>query len=415
MKQEQLVIKKWQITLSTAASLVRWSVLLGIVAVLMMGFGACTKKGSTLGSNVPAKEFNVVKFRQQIVSALGTARGFSMVINKGGLWADTFSSGWAYQDARSGAYVNMSINQEINVASVSKAITAVGVLQLLKKNGIDITSKIGTWLPSYWNAKQVIKDLTFQELMSHSSGLVESNTSYDSIKATVARGLDNPAKPVDVYANINFALFRAMIPYMNDKTAAVNKENSMLPGDPDGFENWLSLEYVKYMQTKVFDPIGIADATCAPNSNTASAFNEYNGGPVNSVVSRTPGDWTNSCGGGGYYLSTLELARFMAFLVHSYNMLESTERNTMDFKLMGWDNEDSPSTDMGPSYGKDGALYWDLNSNNGPDAGEPGLQTLIMKFPIGIEIALVVNSIPGNWRNLSNTVRNAYNNSWELK
>jgi CubicO group peptidase (beta-lactamase class C family) len=393
--------------------------LLVFSAFILLCITSCQKEKLV---NTPplTKEFNAVKFRQFIATALSSggspARGYSIVVNKGGNWVDTFSSGWAYRNATGGGYAPMHVNQEINVASVSKTITAVGVLQLLNKNNLTIDSTIGGWLPAYWNAATVVKNLTFKQLLTHSSGLLESNTGYDSLKVTVARGLDNPAKPLNTYANINFALFRAIIPYLVNKTAAATQEAAMLPANASGFENWLSQEYVKYMQEKVWTPIGISSATCTPSANTAMGFNENNGnGPVDIVVTGNNGDWTNTCGGGGYYLSVMEMARFNAYLAHATSLLSSEQRLLMDAQRLGWDTGDSPMTDMGQAYGKDGALFWDLNNNNTPDVGEAGLETLIMKFPHGIELSLVVTSFPGSWRTLSSIARNAYNISWEEK
>jgi D-alanyl-D-alanine carboxypeptidase len=414
MQQKITTVKKWQIVLMSGASIIRWSAMTGISIVLVLGMLSCQKDKQ--GPN--PKVFNAQKFRQIIANQLAVtggspARGYAIVVNQGGVWVDTFSFGWAYRNATGGGYANMSVKQEINVASVSKTITAIGAMQLIKKNGLTIKSKIGEWLPAYWNARQSIKDLTFEELLTHSSGISESNTSWDSLKATVVRGLDNPAKPFDVYANMNFALFRAIIPFMVNKNVAIVKENSMVPGNVAGFESWLSQQYINYMQENVFGPIGISEATCSPTINTALGFNENLGGNVDGVVSMNPGEWSHLCGGGGYYLSAMELARFMAYLSHSYTILDKDWRALMDNKLLGWDNEDSPITDMGQAYGKDGALYQDLNNNNSVGTNEPGLQTLIMKFPRGIELSLVITSIPGGWRGLSSIATNAYNNSWE--
>lgn len=390
-------------------------------AILMIFFSgiftSCQKE--KLAPNVSAKEFNAVKFRQLIATSLSSgsseARGYSIVVNKGGNWIDTFSFGWAYRSPAGGSYASMHVNQEINIASVSKTITAVGALQLLKKNNLKIDSTIGRWLPAYWNATTTIKNITFGELLTHSSGISQSATTYDSLKATVARGLDNPAKPFDVYANSNFALFRAMIPYLANRSAAIAKENSMLPGNAAGFETWLSQEYVKYMQVNIFTPIGIANATCTPSANTAMGFNENTGGPVDIVLTGVNDDWLNACGGGGYYLSVMEVARFQAYLAHTEILLDQTQRSLMNSKLLGWDNEDSPVTDMGQAYGKDGALFWDLNGDNVLNTGDAGLQTFIMKFPNQIELTLAVTSIPGGWRTFSSMVRNAYNICWENK
>lgn len=393
---------------------ISFAVLLFALSTFVM---SCQKE--KLGPNTLTQNFNAAKFRQLIANSLsaGTskARGYSIVVNKDGNWVDTFSFGIAYRPATGGAFSNMHVNQEINIASVSKTITAVAVLQLLKKNNLTIDSTIGGWLPAYWNATTAIKKLTFVELLTHSSGINEFSSSYDSLKATVARGLDNPAKPVGAYANANFGIFRIIIPYLVDRNAAIAKETSMVPGNTTGFETWLSLEYLKYMQAKVFTPIGIANATCTPTANTAMGFNENTGGPVDQVVTGVNTDWLHASGGGGYYLSVMEVARFQAYLAHTDILLDQTQRSQMNSKLLGWDSNDSPSTEKGQAYGKGGALYWDLNNNQGPDIGEAGLQTLIVRFPHKIELTLAVTSIPGTWRTFSSMVRNAYNNSWEDK
>ena len=382
--------------------------------IIIAASTSCKKQELSLNSN--AKVFSVAQFKSNLqIAILNSAatqpRGYSFVINKDGFWVDTTSFGSASTNAAGGGFNKMHVNQEINIASVTKAFTAIAVFQLIKSigNGVTTKSKIGEWLPTYWNAKQAIKDITFEQLMTHSSGLTESNTGYDSLKATVARGLDNPAKPFDVYANINFALFRAMIPYMKDKAAATAKENAMLPGNAVGFENWLSQQYIDYMQQKVFTPIGLNNVTCSPALNSAQAYSEPTGV---GLASATLIDWTNTCGGGGYFMSVMEMARVMAYLSHNYTLLDKDQRKLMDDNFMGWDNEDSPMTVAGQAYGKDGALWWDSNGNGIQDNGDAGLQTFVIKFPNGVELSLVINSIPGNYRSISNFVTNAYNNAW---
>jgi hypothetical protein len=84
----------------------------------------------------------------------------------------------------------------------------------------------------------------------------------------------------------------------------------------------------------------------------------------------------------------------------------------MDSKYLGWDTNDSRMTYAGRSYGKGGALRWD-NDGNGIDPGDAGLQTLIMKFPNKVELALAINSLSGSWRSLSGMAAVAYDAAWE--
>lgn len=372
-------------------------------------FSACKKEKVAANS----KTFNLAKFtanlKMQIAASGATApEGYSFVITRDGQIADSFSMGNA-RKSTAGGNTLWNTNQEINVASVTKTFTAVAVFQLLKKNNLSITDKIGDWLPTYFNATQTIKNLTFEELMSHSSGMLEGSTGFDSMIAIVRRPLADPAKKKNQYANINFGIFRAIIPYLRDKSGAAMQESTMIPANPSGFETWLSNAYIGYMQSNVFTPIGLGVTNCKPSANTAQAFSEPSG-PGQAVANLS--DWTESSGGGGYFMSVLEMARFNVFIANAYTLLDKDQRALMDSKYLGWDTGDSRMTYAGRAYGKNGALRWD-NDGNGLDAGDAGLQTLIIKFPNKVELALAINSLSGSWRSLSGMATVAYDLSWE--
>ena len=384
-----------------------------LVLIIAAGLGSCTKEK---GLNSNFKVFNLAKFRQNLISQIGSSaatqpRGYSFIINQNGLLADSVSAGVAAFNASNGSAIAMSTQTEINIASVTKMFTGIAVLQLIKERDITLKTKISNYLPAYWNANQAVKDLTFEELLSHSSGLTQSNTSWDSLRVTANRGLDNPLKPTDVYANSNFAVFRAIIPFMNDKATAVTQEGNL---SQSNFESWMSAKYIEYMQENVFTPMGIGNAICSinPSKITSLAYSESNAVPA-AINSTATGNWTETCGGGGYYLSTFNMAKAMAYIAQTTTLLDQNQKNEMDAKYLGWDNEDSPMTYAGRAYGKDGALRWDSNSSGVQDNGDAGLQTLVMKFPNNVELVLVINSIPGAYRSLSSFVRVAYDNAWE--
>jgi hypothetical protein len=385
-----------------------------ILFIVIAGLISCTK--NDLGLNSNAKTFNVTKFRQNLVNQIASSaatqpRGYSFIINQNGVIADSVSFGTAATNASSGSAIPMTTKTEINIASVTKMFTGICAQQLIKAKGITLNTKIGTYLPAYWNAAQAVKDITFEQLLTHSSGLTQSSTSWDSIRTTCNRGLDNKNKPVDVYANINFAIFRAILPFLNDKADAVTNEVNMTQND---FEAWMSDEYLSIMQNNVFTPIGIGNALCSidPSKVTSLAYSESNAVPA-AINSTSTGDWTQICGGGGYYLSTFKLAQSMAVIAQTTTLLTQAQKNEMDNKYLGWDDEDSPMTYAGRAHGKDGALRWDSNNSGVQDAGDAGLQTLVMKFPNSVQLVLVINSIPGSYRNLAGFVRVAYDNAWE--
>ncbi len=350
---------------------------------------------------VPQKKFNAAKFKEELkknISKTATTqpRGYSFVISQNGRWVDTCSTGIAYVKS-AGGFSPMHPDQEMNIASVTKSITAVAVIQLMGKNNIKLDDAIGQWLPKYFNTVQEVKDVTFRQLLTHRSGISQGTGKIEFIKALCANGLDNPSKPKK-YDNMNFAIFRVMIPYMINKQATLQIEASLVPEKTTLFEDWLSFQYVKYLQDNIFTPIGIASALCKPGANSAQALNE---GPK--LVTYDHFDWTPESGGGGYYLSTMEMARFMAYLANTEVLLTKAQRTMMDTNFLGWDTEDSFMTIRGQSYGKDGALQW----------GEPGMQTLVVKYPGNIELSLSITSWPGQWRDLALVASYAYNDSWE--
>lgn len=350
----------------------------------------------------PVKKFNPATFKEELkknISKLAVTqpRGYSFVISQNGRLADTCSMGIAaFSSAKASS--PMHPDKEMNVASVTKVFTAVAVIKLMAKNGIELDDPIGQWLPKYFNAVQAVKDITFRQLLTHRSGITQSTGKIAFIKQMALNGLDNPAKP-KAYANMNFALFRVMIPYMINKTATQQIEASLVPAQTATFENWLSIQYVKYLQENLFTPVGIGEALCKPGPDCAQALGEGA-----STASYTHFDWTQESGGGGYYLSTMEMARFMAFLCNTETLLSKEQREMMDKNFLGWDTEDSFMTGHGQSYGKDGALQW----------GAPGMQTLVVKYPGNIELSISVTSWPGDdFRDLAEAAVFAYDDSWE--
>jgi hypothetical protein len=184
MKQQKLMLNKWQMIVMSGANWMRYVIIIALVAFLVLGATSCSKQKlepgestdgigmTTIGSGEPEKEFNVDLFLSRVNTSLmfsgnSSVRGYSIVVTRNGQVLDTASAGWGYRYT-TGGYSPMHVKQEMQIASLTKTITAVAVIQLLKKNELNINAKIGPYVPAYWNAKQAIKDLTFKDLMTHS-------------------------------------------------------------------------------------------------------------------------------------------------------------------------------------------------------------------------------------------------------
>jgi hypothetical protein len=377
-----------------------------LVIGLFTLFFSCNKTGKELGIASDLKVFDVALFRQRIVTQLNGSIGYTVLINKDGKLVDTFSFGISRVNATGGGVTPISIYHDINIASVTKPFTAIAAIKLMEQKGVLMNFPIGAWLPNSWQKSTAISQITFQELLTHTSGIRMSSFSWDSLQTLVS----NPQLGTKTfsYSNANFALFRVLLPKLKDASAFNIKENSL---SNQSFREWMSQEYIGIMNDLVFNPAQIYNASCNtdPNKVTIQAFSESN---IQVLNTADFGDWTERSGGGGFYLSPFEMAQVMAYLVHTNSVLNSAQKKMMDDNLLGWDPNDTYVTSYGTVYGKDGFLYQDFDSNGQVSAGDPGLQTWVGKFPNNVELVITVNSIGSSTRSLSNISQNAYLNAW---
>jgi hypothetical protein len=106
-----------------------------------------------------------------------------------------------------------------DIASVSKTMTATGILQLLAKNGIDIHAYISKYIYPDWTQGQNISLLTFEHLLTHSSGFGQlannacgNDITYSALETIVANGVSASNIGQPQYGNCNFALLRELMP-----------------------------------------------------------------------------------------------------------------------------------------------------------------------------------------------------------
>ncbi|MCE7923477.1 MAG: hypothetical protein DYG98_10495 [Haliscomenobacteraceae bacterium CHB4] len=53
-------------------------------------------------------------------------------------------------NAAGGSTISASVLHDINIASVTKALTRMAAIKLLEQKGISLDDNIGSWLPDYW-------------------------------------------------------------------------------------------------------------------------------------------------------------------------------------------------------------------------------------------------------------------------
>lgn len=385
---------------------------LTLVAIVALGLTAC-KKSTIDDIKSNDKVFSASTFKQNIITALGNKNiGYTFMINHKGKWADSAARGFARM-SQDGA-IPHSVYKEMNIASVTKWLTAVGAMKLLAYKEIKLEDSIYKWLPKSWKLGNKVKTITFHQLLTHRSGLttddIRYGTGYNALKTCIATGVVNEAKGYN-YSNVNFALFRIMFTFINDKNGALNTEAYHLSNkDTAAFAEYVAVRYTQLMQNIVFTPSETGMVFCTPEdrATVTMMYNET----TPATAGGNLGDWKLSAGGGGYYMSAYQVAKVMAYVFHSEKILTKDQQEELLTKGYGLDAEDSPNTSKGKSYGKDGALMNDANNNEKADNPDPGLQTLIMKFPGDVELVFFINSLNNGFTFYTTIMKNAYEDAW---
>lgn len=352
-------------------------------------------------TNAPV--FNLDTFEDNLVAAVGAQPvGWAYTIGQQGQLARSGADGWARGPVDGS--LPMTIDKKINVASVSKFLTAVAVLQLLDRRKLDLDDKIAPWLPMTWPKGPGVNNLTFRDLLTHTSGLNSQNSNfsqtlcYGCLRQVIQTGVVKPK--TREYLNANFALFRILIPSL---WKGLDDAPAILFLD----DQTTAERYIQYMQKNIFTPIGIQRALCSPESQSvATLYYNVNDLPANQS-GVFYGDWQSISGGGGYFLTARELGTVLAYFQHTEVLLSKEWKHQMKDNRIGFELEDQSREEHGSYYGKNGSI------SNG---AAQGVLTQIVLFPNNIEVVVVMNSqgqsFPGN-ANIRQMIYNAYNDAWE--
>jgi len=362
------------------------------------------------------------------------------------------------------------------IASVSKPITAVGILKnlqdqavqnLLQANGGEFTgdmlttelntqldTTLGNYLPDNWTLGPGVAGITIRELLTHTSGISTYAKSESELIPVLAAGLQdadtdgNWDKNYD-YSTTNFTTLRVMLPYLWNAV-----DNGILNDINDGTVDWAEAEtslgtidggaalqaledefgsletltheqisvglYKHYLRTRVLEPAGIIVADAKPaDPATETLLYTY---PDNLQNGAAPGDQTLNLGGRGWNLSAHDLQLFVSHVRFNSTLLTSPTRELMDEGLLGWHG--TPGT-SGSVVGDFGAYLNHQGNNFRTSAGTGGTRAnaLAMQFPNNVQVGYVNNSQTGpafgsafdpsgTANNTRNSIAAAYDNAW---
>jgi CubicO group peptidase (beta-lactamase class C family) len=205
------------------------------------------------------------------------------------------------------------------IASVSKLVSAIATIRLLREHGVDLNSAIGPYFPADWTIDPYIQKITFAQLLNQRSGIKDFGNgpmSYQRLKSFFTQSVDpasttscggaavvdskNPVVPSSLdfcYSNFNAAVLTILLPKVTGRPEQAR---------PEQFERY----YERLVQEAVFKPVGVTNAACAPKANNYALSYIYPGD--------APGkDWGaqySRCATGGWYVSAVGIGKVLASL-----------------------------------------------------------------------------------------------------
>ena len=287
-------------------------------------------------------------FIANMASVYPTAPYAFVVMNEGKFVSgDSFGQARGMSDAPE---LLMTIDQPVNIASVSKVITAAAVLKIIESNPLLFPKlwdePIWPFFPEHWGApNDEFAWITIKNCLQYRIGVAlpdGEGTKVAQIRSWFKDGkngtteLDHTVFGVDtkeLYNNVCYAWFRIALFYM---TASPATRNSMLEAlkfaktvgftaedEQDYIANaFASYYYADWVRDNILLPIGCSKGVYMNPVNRYIPGGD-NGESKQTLYYHYPGtgssglkgeNWSLKGGGGGWFLSATDLARFWGHL-----------------------------------------------------------------------------------------------------
>ena len=325
-------------------------------------------------------ELNVNGFIQALETALNSSTaGYSLRLRQNG--STIAAVDWNCAKEPQDGSESWTADIRMHVASCSKIVTAIAMTKLLNDKNMAYDTTIVDYLPGYWTKGPSVNQITFAELMTHTSGLAFGDTSdrsdFEFMKEQIAAGTTKIGQYS--YQNMNFGLCRILISTINgnipvDWTPPLKFGTGSLK---DQLWDWITLSaYQAYVNANVFDPAGVFGPTLTHESADALAYNfPVAGNGWNS------GDLTTMAGGAAWHMSVDELLNVMGTFRRSGTIMTAADAQTLldDHFGIDW----PVTTLLGTYYAKNG--MWSDGSGHKE-------QSVAFYLPLEMELVLLVNS-----------------------
>jgi CubicO group peptidase (beta-lactamase class C family) len=323
---------------------------------------------ATLGTgalSLPAQSvdtFAQVRSAMQRMLDSAGAPSVSVAVGKGGQIVFEEAIGWADREK----HVAATPNTIYALASITKPMTATGVMVLVERGKIDLDKPVNTYLGSakITGLAGSADEATVRRVLSHTAGLPQHSSFFyvdqpyttPSLSETITRygNVVFPPGRVEEYSNLGYAILGEVIEHVS--------------GEP----------YAQFMQREVFDPLGLSHTSIGAPADSTGVAVKYgtSGRPLPSFILDVPGaGWGHS--------SAHDLVRFAMFhLGH-----QPPHRRA----VLTASTIDEMHRPVAPGTNALGFGVYDNGKRLAHTGGMPGATTLMVLFPER-DVAVVVLS-----------------------
>jgi CubicO group peptidase (beta-lactamase class C family) len=271
-----------------------WFILVSIVIGLLLAlFSGSLQIKRTMGADMTLDEFKAhMDERIPALMKLYEIPGCSVALVKGGeiVWTGAYG----YADVESGRA--LTVDTPMSVQSITKSVTAWGVMRLAEKGLIDLDAPVSQYLTSWHfpNSGYPTEKITTRQLLSHTAGmpLGDFNNTYapDEAMPSNRSVMAREAVPIReagagfAYSNVGYNILEILI------------------------EDVTGQSYSEYLRSEVFLPLGMESATFQINSSTMP----YPPTGYNLSGKLVPVYLYPSKASGGLFATANDIARFAA-------------------------------------------------------------------------------------------------------
>ena len=249
----------------------------------------------------------------------------------------------------------------------------------------DVTPIIG-FLPSYWVKGPNVDQITFHQLLTHTSGFNtgQGYCDFPFMRDAVGAGVTGIGKYH--YENMNYGLCRILLAtIIGDIAPPTRFDLPVFEDSNDRVWDYLTIEsFVRYVQEHVLGPSGVSDATLDHPDTCALAYPF----PLDNSNGWNSEDLTTMLGAAGWHMTVDDLLAIMGTFRRGNSILPAARAQSMLDLAYGTDVFASTSTPMGFMYVKNG--WW----QNADDTRVE--QSALCFMPQDMELVAFANSPAGS-------------------